>query len=203
MKNRGGYDGSYEDAIQTVRHFFMEMMYQLCDGFSVNSGFFTIHPSIGGTFHSDKEAHDHKKHPVTFRFQSLKALRDLRNNVDVIIEGYADTQGFIAEFIDVEENTTNTIFVPGDQFIIHGNKIKIAGDNPAVGVYFVPVDDPSKAVKVTRIAENSSGKIIGIAPASTGYANNRIEIRTQFSGSGNTFLKSLRVITSGFILEEA
>jgi len=70
MKNRGGYDGSYEDALQTVKHFYMEMMYQLCDGFSVNTGYFTIHPNIGGTFQSDKEMHDHNKHPVTFRFQS-------------------------------------------------------------------------------------------------------------------------------------
>ena len=55
MKTRGGYDGSYEDALQTVKHFYMEMMYQLCDGFSVNTGFYTIHPKIGGTFASAQE----------------------------------------------------------------------------------------------------------------------------------------------------
>jgi hypothetical protein len=26
MKNRGGFDGSYEEAVKTMRHFFMEMM---------------------------------------------------------------------------------------------------------------------------------------------------------------------------------
>jgi len=202
MKNRGGYDGSYEDALQTVKHFYMEMMYQLCDGFSVNTGYFTIHPNIGGTFSSDKETHDHNKHPITFRFQSLKALRDLRNDIEVIIEGIADTQGWIAEFIDVEENSVNSIFVPGNQFVITGHKIKVAGDNPNVGVYFVPVDNPSEAKKVLRIAENSSGKIIGISP-DPAHARNRVEIRTQFTGSTNTFLKTPRVITSGFILEEA
>jgi hypothetical protein len=203
MKNRGGFDGSYEDALQTVRHFYMEMAYQLCDGFSVNTGYFTIHPNIGGTFKDDKEVHDHKKHPITFRFQSLKALRDLRSSIEVILDGYADTQGYIAEFIDVEAEASNTVFFPGDQFIITGHKIKVAGDDPNVGVYIVPVDAPASAVKVKRIAENTGSKIIGIIPESTGSLLNRVEIRTQFSGSGSTTLKAPRVITSSFTLEES
>jgi len=202
MKNRGGYDGSYEDALQTVKHFYMEMMYQLCDGFSVNTDYFTIHPNIGGTFHSDKEIHDHKNHPITFRFQSLKAMRDLRKSIEVIIEGIADTQGWIAEFIDTDENSTNSIFVPGDQFVITGHKIKVAGDNPNIGVYFVPVDNPSEAKKVLRIAENTSTRIIGISPDTT-HARNRVEIRTQYNGSTSSFLKAPRTITSSFILEMA
>jgi len=201
MKNRGGFDGSYEDALQTVRHFYMEMAYQLCDGFSVNTGYFTIHPNIGGTFKDDKEAHDHKKHPITFRFQSLKALRDLRDNIEVIIDGIADTQGYIAEFFDVDEDATNTVIVPGDQFVMTGHKIKVAGDDPAVGVYIVPVENAAAAKKVKRIAENTSSKIIGIVPESTGHFLNRVEIRTQFSG-GSFSLKTPRIITSSFIIEE-
>jgi hypothetical protein len=83
-----------------------------------------------------------------------------------------------------------------------GHKIKIAGDDPAVGLYFVPVNDPSKTMKATRIAENSPSKIIGVAPG-TGSSPVRIEVRTQFSGSGGTLLKAVRVITSGFTLEES
>ena len=94
------------------------------------------------------------------------------------------------------------MYVPGNQFVIHGHKLKAAGDDPGVGVYFVPVDDPAQAVKVTRIAENSPSKIIAIAPG-TGHMHNRIEIRTQYSGSGSTFLKTVRTIASGFTVEEA
>jgi len=39
MKNRGGFEGSHDEAVKTVNHFFKEMMYQLCDGFSVNTGY--------------------------------------------------------------------------------------------------------------------------------------------------------------------
>jgi len=201
MKKRGGYDGSYEDALQTVRHFFMETVYQLCDGFAINLGFFTIHPNIGGVFQSDKEAHDHKKHPISFRFQPLKALRDFRQSIDVIIEGVAATQGYIDKFIDFDEHATNSLYAHGDQFALTGHKIKVAGNDPGNGVFVVPVDDPSKAVKVTRPAENTAGKITGIMPR-TGFRFNRIEVRTQYTGAGNRFLKVPRVITSSFILEE-
>jgi hypothetical protein len=71
MKNRGGYSGSYEDSLLTVCHFLLETLYQLADGFSVNLGSFSIHPNIGGIFNSDKEVHDHQKHPISFRFQGL------------------------------------------------------------------------------------------------------------------------------------
>jgi hypothetical protein len=69
-------------------------------------------------------------------------------------------------------------------------------------VYFVPVDDPSKAVKVTRVAENTPSKITGITPH-THYEKNRIEVRTQYSGASDKFLKTMRIITSPFVIDEA
>jgi hypothetical protein len=87
-------------------------------------------------------------------------------------------------------------------FVIHGYKIKIAGDNPGVGVYFVPQDDPSKAVKVDRISENTPTRITGIA-LNTNYANNNVKIRTQYSGNAGVILKTLRTIESKFVLETA
>jgi hypothetical protein len=87
-------------------------------------------------------------------------------------------------------------------FALHGNKIKIAGEDPDNGVYFVPENDPSKAVKVERIAENNPCKIIGIAP-NTGHVYNRIEVRTQYNGSGSSFLKKPRVVKTTFVVEAA
>jgi hypothetical protein len=178
------------------------MAYQLCDGYAVSLRYFSLHPNIGGTFNTDKETHDIKKHPITFRFRTRKPMRELIQTIEVEILGIADAQGYIAEFIDYDEDSINTLYVPGDQFAITGHKIKLAGDAPGVGVYFVPVDDPSKAVKVSRVAENTASKITGITPK-TQFLHNRIEIRTQFTGSGNTFLKTPRTIASAFVLDES
>jgi hypothetical protein len=136
-KNRGGFDGSYEELVKAVRHFFMEMCYQLADGFSVNTGFFSIHPNIGGTFTNENEAHDHKKHPINFRFQALKPMRDLRDSIDVIIiEGIADTKGYIMDYTDVATDTVNDTYTNMGQFIMTGYKLKVEGGSPRCGRLF-------------------------------------------------------------------
>ncbi|MDR2922995.1 MAG: DUF4469 domain-containing protein [Treponema sp.] len=201
--SRGGVECDLDDLIEYVNKYNEEVAYQLCDGYAVSNGYYTIHPNVGGTFNSENDVHDHKKHPITFRFRVLNKMRRLSQFISVTIEGIADVSGYIDEFIDYEADSTNTFFVPGDQFAIHGHKIKVAGDDPGNGVYLVPVDDPGKKVKITRIAENGPSRITGVLPASTGYSNNRIEIHTQYSGASDNFLKIPRVITSPFILEEA
>jgi hypothetical protein len=202
LKNRGGFGGKFDDLVDHVRQFFDELVYQLLDGYAVSTGYFSLHPNIGGAFNSENEIHDHKKHPITFRFRTRKPLSELAKAISVEVQGIADVSGYIGEFIDFDEDSVNTMFLPGDQFAIHGHKIKIAGDDPGVGVFFVPTDASEPAVKVSRVAENTATKITGIAPDS-GYAYNRIEIRTQYTGTSDKFLKAPRAITSSFVLEHA
>ena len=202
MKDRGGFLGNHEDLIENVKHFMDEAAYQLCDGFTVNMGYYSIHPNIGGTFNSDKETHDQKKNPVNFKFRTLAPLRGLIRHISIDITGVVERIAYIDEFVDKDEDAVNSLFAPGNMFSISGNRIKVAGDHPDCGVFFVPIEDPSKAVRVTRIAENSPSKLIGIAP-DTEYSYHRIEIRTQYTGSGGTFLKAPRVISSDFVLEAA
>jgi hypothetical protein len=201
LKNRGGFSGSYDDLIANIHKYYEEVAYQLCDGYAVNNGYYTVYPNIGGTFNSAKETHDHKLHPISFRFAMRAKLRRLIRGIIVDVDGVADTACYIATFTDYEENSANAYFLPGNQFSIQGHQIKIAGDDPGNGVYFVPVDDPSKAVKVERLAKNSPSEVTGIAP-NTNFTNNRIEIRTQFSSS-KTLLKAPRSIVSTFTVEAA
>ena len=200
-RDRGGFIGDYEDFVDYVKQFFNEVAYQLCDGFCVNTGYFSIYPNLGGTFKTIHETPDPKTHPLTFRFRALKPLRDLAESIHIVVEGLADVDGYIDEFTD-EEGGVNSVFVPGNMFSLAGHKVRIAGDDPSCGMYFVPADGSAPPVKVTRILENSASKITGISP-STGYAYNKIEIRTQYSHSGSVLLKSPRIITSDFIIEEA
>jgi hypothetical protein len=200
--SRGGVECDLDDFMEYIDKYNEEVAYQLCDGYAVNNGYYSIHPNIGGTFNSERDMHDHQKHPITFRFRIMAKMRRLVQFIKVDIEGVADVNGYIDEFYDFEADSSNATFVNGDQFSIHGHKIKVAGDDPTVGVYIVPVEDPSKKVKITRIAENSPTKITGVLPDSTGFNLNRIEIHTQFTGSTSNTLKTPRVITSAFTLEE-
>jgi len=202
MRIRGGFKDNHKRLMEYVQMYYDEVAYLLCDGFSINNGYYSVYPNIGGTFNSTKDIHDREKNPINFRFGVRGKLRRLIENIAIEIDGLADTNGFIDTYTDVEENSVNGIFIPGNQFIINGSRIKIAGDTSDIGVFIVPIENPSKAVKVTRIAKNLPSEIIGIAP-DTEYMLNRIEIRTQSSGVGNRLLKTKRVITSDFTLEQA
>jgi len=199
MKNRGGYDGGVDEAVKTVKHFLKEVMYQLCDGFSINLLWFTITVSFSGLFHSVNEPFAPPKHKVTFKFHPLKAMRKLTDLIEVTVNGRIEEPAYISEFIDLEEDLTNSLIVAGHGFAVHGHNIKIEGDDPC-GMYFVPVDDPSKKVKVERLLENNPSKITAIAPV-VDNAVFRVEIVTKFSSS-STVLLTPRTITSPFTIED-
>jgi hypothetical protein len=122
-------------------------------------------------------------------------LRDLAEHIEVLIEGVADTGGFIAEVTDVDTEAVNESLTPGGMFSLVGHKVKVAGSDPACGVYFVSATNPAQRVPVSgHLAENTAGKIIGIIPALT-PGQWKVEVVTQFTGSSSTSLKNPRTIT--------
>jgi hypothetical protein len=203
MKNRGGYTGSYEDAVEHVKLFLDEAAYQLCDGFSVNTGYYSLHPRIGGTWQSANDPRDPAKHPVRFTFRALKPLRDLASHIEVLIEGVAETAGYIAEITDVTTEAVNETLTPGGMFAIEGHKIKVAGDKPDCGVYFVSATDATQRVKVAgHLADNTASRIVGIIPA-LAAGQWRVEVVTQYSGGTQTMLKTPRTLEGKSLLTVA
>jgi len=202
MRNRGGYDGSHDEAVKTVNHFFKEMMYQLCDGFSVNTGWFTVAAHIGGLFHSVNEIFDPKKHPVSFKFHMLKAMKNLASFIEITINSHIEETAYISGYNDMEDQEGSNLFEPGHVCEILGRRIKIEGPTAETGLWMVPVLDTSKAVKINRIVSNNASRIEFI-PVATGYPENRLEIRTRFSGTSAAPLNTLRTVTSQFVISEA
>ncbi|MDR0412002.1 MAG: DUF4469 domain-containing protein [Treponema sp.] len=203
LKTRGGYTGNYDDLVEHVHQFLDEAAYQLCDGFALDFSYYSVHPNIGGTFDKVTEGHDKKKHPITFRFRSRAPLRALAELIVVEVEGLADVTGYIDEFIDISTEAVNETLTPGGMFSIAGHGIKIAGDKPEVGVYFVFQEDPSVRVKVDgRLAENTASKLIGIIPALS-VGTWKVETVTQYS-RGSNLLKEPRTITfkTGLVVKE-
>ena len=199
LKQRGGFSGRYEDLVNHVRQFFDEAAYQLCDGFCVNTGYFSIHPVIGGTFDSEHESYDPKKHPVKFRFHARPKLRDLVEQIDVTIDGLAGTQGSIYEYYDFNTDTVNASVTPGGMFRIKGDRIRITGDDPAVGVYFIPGDDSVAGFRVkSALSVNTVSKLSGVVPLLS-PGSWKIAVKTQYS-PGSFQLKVPRLIVGNFII---
>ena len=205
LRERGGFKGSYRDLVENIKYYNDEVAYQLCDGFAVNNGYFTIYPNLGGTFSTPNERPDPNKHRLNFRFRVNSPLRSLAGKINVIVDGLANTDGFIDEFIhhegSMEQTNVNSWFIPGEPFTLRGHKIKIEGDDPDSGLFFVDAADPSMAVKLRVFIENNPSGIRGLIPDTGSMARCRVEVRTLHSGTTGRRLKTTRVIPSSFILE--
>ena len=192
--SRGGADISAAAMEHAVNLYHREEGYCLCDGFSVNTEWYTASVSIKGVFDSPTEKFHPAKHTVMFDFKQGTLLRKELGAVSVEILGVADTSGYIAQVTDVKTGSVNDLLTVGRNLRINGSKIKIDGENPENGVYFVNQDTHERTrVDDTDVATNLPAEVMIIIPELTA-GTYRLEITTQYSPGKN--LKQPR--TAGF-----
>jgi hypothetical protein len=181
---RGGANMSASAMEHTVIMFLKEMGFLMCDGFCINTGWFTAGPQFRGVADSPTEQYDKEKHTLVFEFQQGTILRKEMENVIVEILGVAETGAIIGQITDVKTGSVNHLITPERNLKISGHKVKIVGDDEANGVYFVnQATGEHTKVDSRDIAVNSPSELIVTTPAlATGTY--LIEITTQFSGGG-------------------
>ncbi|MGV8090967.1 MAG: DUF4469 domain-containing protein [Mangrovibacterium sp.] len=175
-----------------VSLFLKEMAYQLCDGYSVNTGYFTAGPLIKGVFSSPQETFDAQKHSLLFQFNQGDTLRDELPSVEVEIMGIADTGLSILQVTDVKTGSVNDRLTPGRTLKIAGYKVKVAGDNENVGVYFVnQTSGESTRVDPSDMVTNNPSELIVMIPE-LAAGTYQLQVTTQFSH--NSLLKEPRTV---------
>lgn len=188
---RGGAQTTAETMETNVNLFLKEMAYQLCDGFSVNTGYFTANTQIRGVFNSAGETFNPAKHSVLFQFNQGETLRKELANIEVEITGAGDASLLINEVVDVKTGSVNDLLTPQRNLKIRGYKVKIAGENPANGITFVNLANNERTkVDASEIVNNNPSELIIVTPALQA-GTYQIEVTTQFAGGA--FLKEPRV----------
>jgi hypothetical protein len=148
-----------------VALFLKEMAYQLCDGFSVNTGYFTANTQLRGVFNSSKETYNPEKHTILFQFNQGELLRKELGNVSVVIEKVGEAMLVIEEVYDSKSGTVNDLLTPNRNLKIRGSKLKIVGENPDNGVYFINTSDNTRTkVDPTDFVTNNPGELIIVVP---------------------------------------
>jgi DNA-binding domain/Domain of unknown function (DUF4469) with IG-like fold len=191
--NRGGADISASAMEHATELFLKEMAYQLCDGFSVNTGYFTANTTIRGVFDSPSETFNKDKHSIIFQFNQGEKLRAEIPNIEVNILGVAEASAVILQVTDVKSGSVNDLLTPGRNLKIVGSKIKVTGDDASVGVYFVDATTQERTkVEQSDIVTNNPSEVMVVIPelAAGTYT---IEVLTQYSGSQS--LKEPRTAT--------
>jgi hypothetical protein len=180
---RGGADISASSMEHATELFLKEMAYQLCDGFSVNTGYFTASTTIRGVFDSPSETFNKDKHSIIFQFNQGEKLRTEVPNIEVEILGVAEASSVILQVTDVKSGSVNDLLTPGRNLKIVGSKIKVAGEDASVGVFFVnTATDARTIVEESDLVTNNPSEVIVVIPALPAGAY-RLEIATHFTGS--------------------
>ncbi|MDR3184924.1 MAG: DUF4469 domain-containing protein [Prevotellaceae bacterium] len=126
---------SEETLLHAVSAYFENVADLLCNGYTIANGYFTVRASIKGTFLSPGDHFNPQRHRVDIEFQQGAALRKRVGSIKVNVMGVAQNRR-ISEVTDVTTGSVNHLLTPHGMLIVEGKKLKISGDNPAVGVYF-------------------------------------------------------------------
>jgi hypothetical protein len=180
---RGGADISAPAMEHAVNLFLTETGFLLCDGFSVNTGWFTAGSHVKGVAYSPTEQYDRSRHTLLFEFHQGTLLRKELENVTVEILGVAETDAVISKLTDVKTGSVSDLLTPNRNLKIAGQKIKITGDNEANGVYFVN-QDTGERIKVDDsdfVLNNPSELIVLIPDLAAGTY--LLEVTTQYAVS--------------------
>jgi hypothetical protein len=191
---RGNAPTTKEAMKINVELFLKEMGYLLKDGYSVNTGYFTVTPYIKGVFKSIKDKFDRVRHSLYFLFGQGEILRKESSEVEVEITGVGEAGIVIVEVVDVKTGSVNDRITPDRNLRIKGSKLKLAGENPNVGVYFVnEATGETVKVEADEIVDNKpSGLMVVVPQLKAGLY--LVQVTTQFS-SGSALLKEPRTVT--------
>jgi hypothetical protein len=196
---RGGADVPASAIEHAVNTFLGEMGYLLCDGFSVNTGWFMASLHVKGVANSRTEQYNKDKHTLLFEIHQGALLRKELENVTIEVLGVADTDAVIAQVIDVKTGSVNDLLTPNRNLKIAGSKIKIAGEKEGNGIYFVN-QATAERIKVddSDIVINNPSELIVVIPDLTA-GEYLLEVTTQFSG-GTRLLNNPRTCTFDSVL---
>ncbi len=168
----------------------------VCDGYSVLTGVGQYSPRVTGSWIGKSANFDPSVNKLTLDMVLSKEMRDALSTVGVEVLGVKEGGGAsIGLVTDTYTGEANGYISAGEDILIEGTKIKVAGDPDLCGVYFIPRDAPEETIyKVERrLTQNDPSRIIARVPATLEPGVYTLRIVTQFSNSA-VLLKEPRTL---------
>jgi hypothetical protein len=190
----GSGAGLTESDVKSVLTAYNKAVYKIvANGGAVHTELFNAFPSIPGVFNSATDTFDAHRHKVKINLHAgvsiQKAVAEVRT--------HKVTTGIVPALIlavtDVKTGSVSHLLTPNRPLRINGSKLKIAGDNTAVGVYFVEQGTgQSYKVDPSDVVTNNPSELLVIIPG-LAAGTYKVQVTTQFT-SGATLLNDPRTI---------
>lgn len=128
----GGAQTTVEAMEHNVNLFLKEMAYQLSDGYSVNTGYFTANTLIRAVFNSLNETFNTDKYAILYQSNQGDMLRKGLSSIAVEMKGLGDSSITINEVQDIKTGSVNDLLTPNRNLRIKGFKLKLPGNIPVL-----------------------------------------------------------------------
>jgi len=159
------------------------------EGNTVNTPLFNTSFSISGVFESPLDSFDPNRHKLNINVTKGAVLRDAEKNVRVEKTNVPSPMPQIQEVKDSISGTVNEKFTPGGVVEVRGYNLRIDGDDPKCGLWFI--DENGNEIKAETIIENKPSRILAMIPDLTATSY-QVKLVTQHTGSG-TLVKTPKV----------
>ena len=151
------------------------------DGGTINLPLFNTSFSISGVFDGPMDSFDSSRHRLNVNLTKGTLLRKAESEVRFAKTDAVTPQPSIVEVRDAVSGATNDVLTPGGVIQLWGANLKIAGDNEANGLWFVP--ETGDAVKAEVVVTNKPSQLIAMIPA-LAAGNYTVRVVTQSTGGG-------------------
>lgn len=168
---------------------FNEIIEQVLDGKKVDCGYFTAQANVKGSFDSLGDSFDEERHSVDIVFSAGHLSHKAKKELSVDIMDTMPNKFRIWTITDLQTNQRTDKLVMNRVLVIRGEKIKITGDNPTVGLYLLHNETGNEIqFPPSALLANGDTKLELIVPelAAGSY---QLKVTTQYSGNGKPLVK--------------
>jgi hypothetical protein len=175
-------------------------MEKIANGASVSLGLGYYSLGVNGTFIGDNAKWDNALHALSVRVTPNAALREAVRACTVDVRGMAVAGVVINTVTDIVSGEVNSRLTPGGAVNLTGTKIKVDGDNPAVGLTLTNQEtNEVTTIAKNLLAVNDPSRITFVIPATLAKGDYKLGIATQYAPSGVS-LKEPRMYLFEYIL---
>jgi hypothetical protein len=147
------------------------------DGNSINTPLFKISPTVSGTFASDDDSFDYKRHRVKLRLNPGVRLRSAGQNISVEKVASEKPKPVLMHFYDNTTGMQDETLTPGGAGRIVGNMLKYAEADLLQGIFFISVSNDTASRVTGKLLRNKPGELIFIIPPDIPIGKYRVEVR--------------------------
>jgi len=148
----------FERLTQSVIHYINQ-------GYSIATPLFRVRPTICGSFNGKYDKFDPKRHQIKFRGIEGQLLQEMPVKISKIVK-VTDSQEspVLYTFTDICTETSGELLTVGGIGGLTGKRLRIDPKDERLGLFFVPVIDPKKLIRVKTYSYNKPSEIHFLIP---------------------------------------